>query len=122
RRSTLPPHANSTWARRTTRGTAASNARPEDAAGAGHVVQRRGSNVIAGAEDSATAAAPAPADPATLKSIEIRSRRIGPGAPVFIVAEIGLNHDGRVERARELIGAAIEAGADCVKFQMRSLD
>jgi N-acetylneuraminate synthase/N,N'-diacetyllegionaminate synthase len=44
-------------------------------------------------------------------------RRIGPGAPCFVIAEIGSNHDGDLARALALIDAAAEAGADAVKFQ-----
>jgi N-acetylneuraminate synthase/N,N'-diacetyllegionaminate synthase len=45
------------------------------------------------------------------------SRPIGADAPCFIVAEVGVNHDGEVARAHELIDAAADAGADAVKFQ-----
>ena len=41
------------------------------------------------------------------------------GPRVFVIAEIGNNHNGSVELARQLVDAAIESGADCVKFQMR---
>ena len=40
-------------------------------------------------------------------------------ARVFVIAEIGNNHNGSVELARQLVDAAIECGADCVKFQIR---
>ena len=42
---------------------------------------------------------------------------IGPGSRVFVVAEIGINHNGSVLQAAKLIDAAAEAGADAVKFQ-----
>jgi sialic acid synthase SpsE len=42
-------------------------------------------------------------------------------APVITIAEIGNNHNGSLQRAKELVDAAAAAGADCVKFQMRDL-
>lgn len=48
----------------------------------------------------------------------IHGRPIGPGHPCYIIAEAGLNHDGRVQQAKELVTAAKEAGADLVKFQI----
>jgi len=52
-----------------------------------------------------------------MKTIEIDGREIGPGLPCFIIAEIGVNHNGDVKLARQLIDLAVEAGADAVKFQ-----
>lgn len=49
--------------------------------------------------------------------ITIGPRRVGRGLPCFIIAEIGTSHGGDPERAADLIGAAAEAGADCVKTQ-----
>lgn len=43
-------------------------------------------------------------------------------SPVFVIAEIGNNHNGSLARAKQLIDEAIETGADCVKFQMRDMD
>jgi len=42
------------------------------------------------------------------------------GSRVFVIAEIGNNHNGSVELAKKLVDASIEAGADCVKFQLRN--
>ncbi len=39
----------------------------------------------------------------------------------FIIAEIGMNHNGNIKNAKRLIDIAIQAGADCVKFQLRNL-
>lgn len=44
-------------------------------------------------------------------------RTIGPGYPAYIIAEIGSNYDGRLERAKDLIAKAKDCGADAVKFQ-----
>lgn len=47
---------------------------------------------------------------------------IGPGNSTYVIAEIGSNHDGDLDRARELICDAAEAGADCAKFQLYRAD
>jgi sialic acid synthase SpsE len=49
--------------------------------------------------------------------VTIGSRRIGPGEPLYFVADIGANHDGSLDRAYRLIELAAEAGADAAKFQ-----
>lgn len=49
--------------------------------------------------------------------LEIAGRRIGPGHPCFVIAEAGVNHNGSLDLARQLIDAAADAGADAVKFQ-----
>ena len=54
-------------------------------------------------------------------SVKIRNRLVGPGNPCFIVAEIGINHNGSIEITKKLIDAAVEAGADAVKFQKRDV-
>jgi len=54
--------------------------------------------------------------------IDIGGRKVGDGQPCYVVAEIGLNHNGDIAIARELIRAAKEAGADAVKFQKRTID
>lgn len=51
------------------------------------------------------------------KEIKIGSRMIGAGHPAYVIAEIGANFDHSTEKAKELIHAAKEAGADCAKFQ-----
>ena len=54
--------------------------------------------------------------------IEINGRRIGPGQPVFIVAELSANHCQKFDKAVKLIQAAKEVGADAVKLQTYTPD
>ncbi|MCE7481635.1 MULTISPECIES: N-acetylneuraminate synthase family protein [Microbacterium] len=53
-------------------------------------------------------------------TVSIGSRVIGGGQPAYVIAEIGLNHNGDVDIAKRLIDVAAEAGADAVKFQKRT--
>lgn len=58
----------------------------------------------------------------TVPPVEIAGRRIGPGEPPYIVAEISANHRGSLEQALTLIGAAKDTGADAVKLQTYTAD
>lgn len=51
---------------------------------------------------------------------EIAGRRVGKGQPAYIVAEIGINHNGDLAIAKKLMDLAAEAGCDAVKFQKRT--
>ena len=53
-------------------------------------------------------------------SVTIGSHRIGEGHPAYVIAEIGLNHNGSVDLAMQLIDVAADAGAQAVKFQKRT--
>ncbi|NBT00520.1 MAG: N-acetylneuraminate synthase [Betaproteobacteria bacterium] len=55
-----------------------------------------------------------------IDSVGVGSRLIGHGQPIFIIAEIGINHNGDIETAKKLIDVAVEAGCDAVKFQKRT--
>jgi len=55
-----------------------------------------------------------------MKSVDFGFRKIGIGQPVFIIAEIGINHNGDLCIAKKLIDAAVAAGCDAVKFQKRT--
>jgi N-acetylneuraminate synthase len=50
----------------------------------------------------------------------IGNRPVGAGCPVYIIAEIGINHNGDLQIAQQLIDAAVRAGCDAVKFQKRT--
>ena len=50
-------------------------------------------------------------------AVKIRGRWVGPGHPVYIIAEAGVNHNGDLATACRLVDVAAEAGADAVKFQ-----
>ena len=52
-----------------------------------------------------------------LQEFKIKSKLIGNKQPVFIIAEVGINHNGSYQIAKKLVDVAKQAGADCVKFQ-----
>ena len=52
-----------------------------------------------------------------MPTIAIGKRRIGPGEPVFVIAEAGCNHECRLATAKRMVRAAARAGADAIKFQ-----
>ena len=54
------------------------------------------------------------------REIKIGKKLVGDGHPTYIIAEIGINHNGSVEIAKELIKSASDAGVDAVKFQKRT--
>ena len=56
------------------------------------------------------------------KCVKIADRIIGDNYPCFIIAEIGINHNGSVELAKKMIDIAVTTGCDAVKFQKRTVD
>jgi len=52
-----------------------------------------------------------------MEKVRIRNKAIGRDEPVFIIAEAGINHNGDIDLARQLVLEAKKCGADCVKFQ-----
>ena len=54
------------------------------------------------------------------REIKIGNRMVGEGHPTYVIAEIGINHNGSVQVAKDLMSAAHEAGVDAVKFQKRT--
>ena len=55
-----------------------------------------------------------------IQPVNIAGRPVGPSHPCFVIAEIGINHNGDVNLARKLVAAADLAGCDAVKFQRRT--
>lgn len=53
--------------------------------------------------------------------IQIGDFTLDENSPALIIAEIGINHNGNLKLAKDLVDAAANAGADCAKFQMRSM-
>jgi N-acetylneuraminate synthase len=57
-----------------------------------------------------------------MTTVTLGRHRVGEGEPTYVIAEIGLNHNGSVDIARSLIDVAASAGAQAVKFQKRTPD
>ena len=56
------------------------------------------------------------------KCVKIGNKIIGDGNPCFIIAEIGINHNGSTALAKKMIDIAVTTGCDAVKFQKRTVD
>ncbi len=56
------------------------------------------------------------------KQIQIGEKTVGNGRPCYVIAEIGINHNGDVDLAKRLISVAVAAGCDAVKFQKRTIE
>lgn len=54
------------------------------------------------------------------REIKMGRRMVGDGHPAYVIAEIGINHNGDLDIAKKIIDAAVHAGADAVKFQKRT--
>jgi len=57
-----------------------------------------------------------------MKPVQIGNRLVGDGQPCYVIAEIGINHNGDLDLAKRLISVAIAAECDAVKFQKRTVD
>ena len=57
-----------------------------------------------------------------ISEVRIGSKTVGTGRPCYVVAEIGINHNGDIDLAKKLINVAIGADCDAVKFQKRTID
>ena len=57
-----------------------------------------------------------------IKEVRIGDRVVGEGRPCYVIAEIGINHNGDIDLARRLISVAVAAQCNAVKFQKRTVD
>jgi N-acetylneuraminate synthase len=57
-----------------------------------------------------------------IKAVALGEKIVGEGKPCYIIAEIGINHNGDLDLAKRLISVAVAAGCDAVKFQKRTVD
>lgn len=56
------------------------------------------------------------------QTVKLGGREVGDGQPCFVIAEIGINHNGNIDLAKRLISVAVAAGCDAVKFQKRTVE
>jgi len=56
-----------------------------------------------------------------MSTVKIGKRLVGDGQPCYVIAEIGINHNGDIDLAKKLISTAVAAGCDAVKFQKRTV-
>jgi N-acetylneuraminate synthase len=61
-------------------------------------------------------------NPGSSRVVRIGNRDVGDGQPCYVIAEIGINHNGSIDIAKRLISVAVAAGCDAVKFQKRTVD
>lgn len=52
-----------------------------------------------------------------MQTFKIGDRSVGTGEPAYVIAEAGINHNGDMERAQQMVHVAKEVGVDCIKFQ-----
>ena len=57
-----------------------------------------------------------------MNTVRIDNKQLRPGHPCYVIAEIGINHNGDIDLAKRLISVAVAAGCDAVKFQKRTVD
>src|SRR5271163_3093809 len=57
-----------------------------------------------------------------MAEVRIGDTLVGDGHPCFVIAEIGINHNGDIDIAKKLIDVSVDAGCNAVKFQKRTVD
>ena len=92
----------------------------------GHGAFRELAELILAAREQAASPPEAPAPAIRLlpgprrRWLKLGRHGVGDGEPVYVIAEIGINHNGSVDVAKKLIDGAVAAGCDCVKLQKRT--
>src|SRR6266404_3416294 len=56
------------------------------------------------------------------KTVRIGQKLVGDSQPCYVIAEIGINHNGDIDLAKRLISVAVAAGCEAVKFQKRTVE
>ena len=57
-----------------------------------------------------------------MSTVQVGNKKLGEGQPCYVIAEIGINHNGDIDLAKRLISVAVAAGCDAVKFQKRTVE
>jgi N-acetylneuraminate synthase len=57
-----------------------------------------------------------------MRTVTIGNKQLGEGHPCYVIAEVGINHNGDIDLAKRLISVAVAAGCDAVKFQKRTVE
>jgi N-acetylneuraminate synthase len=57
-----------------------------------------------------------------MSTVTVGNKKLGAGQPCYVIAEIGINHNGDIDLAKRLISVAVAAGCDAVKFQKRTVE
>ena len=57
-----------------------------------------------------------------MSTVQIGNTQVGDGQPCYVIAEVGINHNGDIDLAKRLISVAAAAGCDAVKFQKRTVE
>ena len=57
-----------------------------------------------------------------MSTVKVGNKLLGAGQPCYVIAEIGINHNGDIDLAKRLISVAVAAGCDAVKFQKRTVE
>jgi len=57
-----------------------------------------------------------------MSTVTVGNKKLGAGQPCYVIAEVGINHNGDIDLAKRLISVAVAAGCDAVKFQKRTVE